>query len=101
GLTINDIVKKTGINDRAEVERVLQSLSLGRDGTRSSLTSVRGNESPWKSKKHKVRQNAGPHDRFLVNASFMSNPCRIRITNITMKETAKECSNTHESVGKD
>jgi cullin-4 len=75
GLTIDDIIKKTGIDDRGEVERVLQSLSLGRDGTRvlikvdhdsppksgvlPSPTSVRGNESPGKSKKHKVRRNVG------------------------------------------
>ncbi|KAL7490110.1 hypothetical protein ACHAW6_015872 [Cyclotella cf. meneghiniana] len=117
GLTIDDIVKKTGIDDRAEVERVLQSLSLGRDGTRvlikvdhdsppklgdlPSLTAVRGNESPTKPKKHKVRRNVGPHDRFLFNASFTSNQRRIRITNITMKETAKERSETHEAVSKD
>ncbi|KAL7520670.1 hypothetical protein ACHAWX_005387 [Stephanocyclus meneghinianus] len=33
-----------------------------------------------------IFQNVGPHDK---------------ITNITTKETAKECSKTHESVSKD
>jgi hypothetical protein len=116
GLTVDDIIKKTGIDDRAEVERVLQSLSLGRDGTRvlikvdhdspteekdmSSSTLVSENSSPGKSKR-KVRRNVGPHDRFLFNASFTSNQRRIRITNITMKETAQERSETHEAVSKD
>ena len=118
GLTIDDIMKKTGIDDRAEVERVLQSLSLGRDGTRvlikvdhdtptkpggDLLPPTSGNEksSPGKSKKQKVRRNVGPHDRFLFNASFTSNQRRIRITNITMKETAQERNETHEAVSKD
>ena len=34
GRTIGDIMKITGLDDRMEAERVLQSLSLGRDGTR-------------------------------------------------------------------
>ncbi|EED91828.1 hypothetical protein THAPSDRAFT_268825 [Thalassiosira pseudonana CCMP1335] len=89
GLTIGDIVKKTGIDDRDEVERVLQSLSLGRDGTRVLI------------KKKKIRRNVGPHDRFLFNASFVSNQRRIRITNITMKETSEERKETHEAVSKD
>jgi cullin-4 len=116
GLRIDDIIKKTGIDDRAEVERVLQSLSLGRDGTRvlikvdqdspskasdlPSPTSVSDNSSPGK-KKQKVKRNVGPHDRFLFNASFTSNQRRIRITNITMKETTQERSETHEAVSKD
>jgi cullin-4 len=117
GLTIDEIIKKTGIDDRGEVERVLQSLSLGRDGTRllikvdhdspskldnsTSPTSVSEKSSPGKSKKQKVRRNVGPDDRFLFNASFTSNQRRIRIPNITMKETAKERTETHEAVSKD
>lgn len=115
GLTIDEIMKKTGIDDRAEVERVLQSLSLGRDGTRvlikkdldltkssdlPSPTPVSENSPPSK-KKIKIRRNVGPHDRFLFNASFTSNQRRIRITNISMKETAQERNETHESVSKD
>lgn len=111
GLTIGDIVKKTGIDDRDEVERVLQSLSLGRDGTRVLIkvdhdspdaippASTSGDDSP--TKKKKIRRNVGPHDRFLFNASFVSNQRRIRITNITMKETSEERKETHEAVSKD
>ena len=106
GLTIDDIIKKTGIDDRSEVERVLQSLSLGKEGTRvllkhdHELTEKSVSGSPAKGKK-KVRRNVGPNDRFKFNASFTSNQRRIRITNITMKETAKERSETHEAVSKD
>lgn len=116
GLTLGEICKRTGIEDRSELERVLQSLSMGRDGTRvlkkvdyDSPTmktappprAKDGNESPRKAKKPRVRRNVGPHDRFLFNASFSSNQRRIRITNITMKETSEERSKTHEAVSKD
>ena len=115
GLTLDDIVKRTGIDDKAEMERVLQSLSMGREGTRvlkkvdydsptqpasSSSTKVDG-ESPSKAKKKRVRRNVGPYDRFLFNSSFTSNQRRIRITNITMKETSAERKKTHAAVSKD
>jgi cullin-4 len=67
----------------------------------TSPTSVSEKSSPGKSKKQKVRRNVGPDDRFLFNASFTSNQRRIRIPNITMKETAKERTETHEAVSKD
>lgn len=108
GLKLDDIMKKTGIDDRSELERVLQSLSLGRDGTRvlkkvdydSADAPVNAaTESP--KKKQKIRRNIGEHDRFLFNASFTNNQRRIRITNITMKETVKERAKTHEAVSND
>jgi hypothetical protein len=113
GLTLDDIMKKTGIDDRPELERVLQSLSMGRDGTRvlrkvdydsptqhlsPSKTSDSNNDG---AKKQRVRRNVGPYDRFLFNSSFTSNQRRIRITNITMKETTEERTRTHEAVSKD
>ncbi len=116
GLTLDEIMKKTGIDDRPELERVLQSLSMGRDGTRvlrkvdydsptqlSSLAPGSGNDvdSPQKAKKQRVRRNVNPHDRFLFNSSFTSNQRRIRITNITMKETSEERTKTHAAVSKD
>jgi hypothetical protein len=120
GLTLDEIMKKTGIDDRPELERVLQSLSMGRDGTRvlrkvdydsptlptspSSKSPIGNNNdvnSSQKAKKQRVRRNVGPHDRFLFNASFTSNQRRIRITNITMKETSEERTKTHATVSKD
>jgi cullin-4 len=113
GLTLDDIMKKTGIDDRPELERVLQSLSMGRDGTRvlrkvdydnatqpmsSSKTSDSNNDL---AKKQRVRRNVGPYDRFFFNSSFTSNQRRIRITNITMKETSEERTKTHEAVSND
>lgn len=108
GLKLDDIMKKTGIDDRAELERVLQSLSLGRDGTRVlkkidyvSADVPVANTSDSPKKKQKIRRNIGEHDRFLFNASFTNNQRRIRITNITMKETVKERAKTHEAVSND
>jgi cullin-4 len=121
GLTLDDITKRTGIEDRNELERVLQSLSMGREGTRvlkkvdynsptmksseapSSPSKDGGGDdgSPRKSKKVRVRRNVNEFDRFLFNPSFTSNQRRIRITNITMKETTEERAKTHETVSKD
>lgn len=108
GLKLVDIMKKTGIDDRAELERVLQSLSLGRDGTRvlkkidcDSADAPVANASDSPKKKQKIRRNIGEHDRFLFNSSFTNNQRRIRITNITMKETVKERTETHEAVSND
>jgi len=120
GFTLDEIMKKTGIDDRPELERVLQSLSMGRDGTRvlrkvdydsptqpispSSKSPISNNkdvETPQKAKKQRVRRNVGQYDRFLFNASFTSNQRRIRITNITMKETSEERTKTHAAVSKD
>eukprot|EP00986_Skeletonema_menzelii_P001883 scaffold510_cov184-Skeletonema_menzelii.AAC.11 len=108
GLKLDDIMKKTGIDDRAELERVLQSLSLGRDGTRVlkkidyvSADTPFANASDSPKKKQKIRRNIGEHDRFLFNSSFTNNQRRIRITNITMKETVKERAKTHEAVSND
>jgi len=113
GLTLDDIMKRTGIDDKAEMERVLQSLSMGREGTRvlkkvdydsptqPASSSKTDGESPSKTKKKRVRRNVGPYDRFLFNSSFTSNQRRIRITNITMKETSEERKKTHAAVSKD
>mmetsp|Transcript_9094 Transcript_9094/g.15458 ORF Transcript_9094/g.15458 Transcript_9094/m.15458 type:complete len:1104 (+) Transcript_9094:114-3425(+) len=103
GLKLDDIMKKTGIDDRGELERVLQSLSLGRDGTRvlKKIDAPVANASDSPKKKQKIRRNIGEHDRFLFNSSFTNNQRRIRITNITMKETVKERAKTHEAVSSD
>merc|ERR1739841_26928 len=60
-----------------------------------------GNASDNPKKKQKIRRNIGEHDRFLFNSSFTNNQRRIRITNITMKETVKERAKTHEAVSND
>ena len=72
----------------------------GRERSRSSGSNNDVNSSQ-KAKKQRVRRNVGPHDRFLFNASFTSNQRRIRITNITMKETSEERTKTHATVSKD
>lgn len=120
GLTLDEVMKKTGIDDRPELERTLQSLSMGREGTRvlrkvdydslAQPVSPHGQSprddntdtnSSQKTKRQRVRRNVGPYDRFLFNASFTSNQRRIRITNITMKETSEERTKTHAAVSKD
>mmetsp|Transcript_14845 Transcript_14845/g.27907 ORF Transcript_14845/g.27907 Transcript_14845/m.27907 type:complete len:1056 (-) Transcript_14845:334-3501(-) len=110
-LTIGQVMQQTGITDRNEAERVLQSLSMGREGTRvlSRVEVINNNEevhddcvnseSSTPRKKHKVvRKSISDLDLFTFNSNFSSNQRRIRITNIQMKETASDRKKTHESV---
>lgn len=111
-LNIQQIMQKTGISDRSEAERVLQSLSMGREGTRvlqrlenqnpsddTNNDDVLSSEVSTPRKKHKVvRKSISDSDLFTFNSNFTSNQRRIRITNIQMKETASDRKKTHESV---
>mmetsp|Transcript_37825 Transcript_37825/g.76981 ORF Transcript_37825/g.76981 Transcript_37825/m.76981 type:complete len:538 (-) Transcript_37825:251-1864(-) len=106
GLTILDVMTKSGLDDRGEAERVLQSLSLGSDGTRVLLKLDRdgppGEAAVASPKKpRKTRRSVSNHDIFKFNKSFTSNQRRIRITNVQMKETSEERSKTHEAVSRD
>jgi len=103
GLTIKEVMAKAGIDDRGETERVLQSLSLGRDGTRVLLKYDRdsADEEVSLKKPRKPRRAVGEHDIFKFNTAFTSNQRRIRIPNMQMKETAEERSETHEAVSRD
>eukprot|EP00979_Chaetoceros_neogracilis_P012101 scaffold3111_cov263-Chaetoceros_neogracile.AAC.8 len=105
-LNIGEIMKQTGISDRGEAERVLQSLSMGRVGTQVLCrvdSTIEKNASDttmsMSRKKHKtVRKAVSDSDLFQFNSNFTSNQRRIRITNIQMKETPNDRRKTHESV---
>ena len=104
--TIFDIMEKTGIEDRSEVERLLQSLSMGRDGTQvlrrvEEKVMVKDSDgtSTTPKKKHKsMRKSVSDSDIFMFNSNFFSNQRRIRITNIQMREIAEERTKTQEGV---
>jgi len=106
-LTIGDIMEKTGITDKGEAGRVLQSLSMGRDGTqvlrrieggRDSSTENSNTASTPRKKQKSIRKSISDRDIFLFNENFTSNQRRIRITNIQMKESTTDRKKTHESV---
>ena len=105
-LTMIDIMMKTGIEDKIEAERVLQSLSMGRDGTQvlrrveEKFVNRTSEETPTTpNKKHKVsKKSISPMDIFKFNADFFTNQRRIRITNIQLKESSEERDKTQESV---
>ena len=103
GLTIKDVMLKSGLDDRGEAERVLQSLSLGRDGTRVLVKYDRdsADEEVSSKKPRKSRRAVGEHDIFKFNVAFTSNQRRIRIPNMQMKETSEERTKTHEAVSRD
>ena len=105
-LTVGEVMQKTGISDKGEAERVLQSLSMGRDGTQV-LHRIHSKENPSDQsntettprKKHKsIRKAVSEKDIFVFNDNFTSKQRRIRITNIQMKETSRDRKKTHESV---
>ena len=98
-LTLPQLKLSTGLEDRDELERILQSLALGKDGTRilRKLDHDRGGGTGVK----KTRPNVDDRDQFIVNTQFSSNARRIRIQNVLIKETREERTKTVESVARD
>jgi Cullin family/Cullin protein neddylation domain len=96
--TLLDLKQKIGLDERDEMERILQSLALGKDGTRV-LRKLDHDAEP--NKKKKIRLNVDDRDKFTINMSFDSNQRRIRVTNIMWKETKEEREKTVEAVSRD
>ena len=97
-LTIGELMGKIGLEDRDEMERILQSLSMAKEGTRI-LRKLDYDADPQK--KRKIRNNVDDKDVFEINERFESNQRRIRITNIIAKETKEERDKTVEAVSRD
>jgi cullin-4 len=93
-----ELMQAVGLEDRSEMERILQSLALGKEGTRILRKVDHDAEA---GKKKKLRSEVDDRDEFIINASFESNQRRIRITNIMMKETREEREKTVETVSRD
>jgi cullin-4 len=96
--TLPALMQAVGLEDRDDMERILQSLTLGKDGTRI-LRKLDYDVEPGKKKK--IRPAVDDRDKFCINESFESNQRRIRITNIMMKETKAEREKTVETVSRD
>lgn len=88
------LLQESGLEDRDEMERILQSLALGKEGTR--ILRKREHDGA-----KKIRKSIHDDDEFFVNTSFTSNQRRIRIQNIMMKETREEREKTVEGVSRD
>ena len=95
-LSLQQLMNAVGLEDRAEMERLLLSLSLGKDGTR--VLQKRDHDAD---KKKKTRMNVHENDVFRVHPNFKSNTRRIRINNILMKETKEEREKTVKTVSRD
>ncbi len=95
-LSLPHLMNAVGLEDRAEMERTLLSLSLGKDGTR--VLQKRDHDGD---KKKKPRMNVHDNDVFRVHSNFKSNTRRIRINNILMKETKEEREKTVKAVSRD
>ncbi|OEU22253.1 hypothetical protein FRACYDRAFT_267208 [Fragilariopsis cylindrus CCMP1102] len=95
-LTLQQLMSAVGLEDRGEMERVLLSLSLGKDGTR--VLQKRDHDAE---RKKKIRMNVHNEDKFRVQSNFKSNTRRIRINNILMRETKTEREKTVKAVSRD
>lgn len=95
-LTLPTIMQAIGLEDRDEMERILQSLALGKEGTRV-LRKLDYDAEP----KKKIRMTIDDRDRFEMNERFESNQRRIRINNILMKETKEDRDKAMEAVSRD
>ena len=92
--TLPALMKAVGMEDRDEMERILQSLALGKEGTRI-LRKIDHKPSS------KPRMTVHDEDQFRIQTAFSSNQRRIRIQNILMKETKEERQKTVEAVSRD
>ena len=92
--TLPALMQAVGLDDRDEMERILQSLALGKEGTRILRKLEFGDAA-------KKKKTVDDRDEFEINAQFTSNQRRIRIQNILMKETKEERDKTHEAVSRD
>jgi cullin-4 len=97
-MKLPQLMAAIGLEDREEMERILQSLSLGKEGTR--VLQKRDHDAT-PDKKKKTRMNVHDDDLFRIQSNFKSNSRRIRITNILMKETKEERDKTVEAVSRD
>jgi hypothetical protein len=95
-LSLQQLMSAVGLEDRGEMERVLLSLSLGKEGTR--VLQKRDHDAE---KKKKIRMTVHNEDKFRVQSNFKSNTRRIRINNILMKETKNEREKTVKAVSRD
>lgn len=98
-LSLQQLMTSVGLEDRGEMERLLLSLSLGKDGTR--VLQKRDHDADKTDKKKKTRMNVHDNDVFRVHSNFKSNTRRIRINNILMKETKEERDKTVKVVSRD
>jgi hypothetical protein len=106
-LNILDVMRISGMSDRAEAERILQSLSMGREGTQvlkridsERMNISEGDSDPTTPKKKfkSTRKTVSDSDIFVFNSDFTTNQRRIRITNIQIKEANEDRQKIHESV---
>jgi cullin-4 len=95
-LGIRKLMELVGMEDRDEMERILLSLSSGKEGTRI-LHKIDFEQD----KKKRSRTTIDDRDSFQIFAEFESNQRRIRITNIMMKETKEEREKTVDAISRD
>jgi cullin-4 len=101
-LTLPQVMTLTGIQDRPELERLLQSLSLGKHGTRV-LLKIDPTPTPTGSDSGKPGRKAVlDTDLFQYSTEFTNKLNRIKISSIQAKEAVhKEQAKVHEQAARD
>mmetsp|Transcript_11985 Transcript_11985/g.17293 ORF Transcript_11985/g.17293 Transcript_11985/m.17293 type:complete len:915 (-) Transcript_11985:1399-4143(-) len=105
-LRIPQIMEQTGIGDRAEVERLLQSLSQGKVGTRVLImkpaAATEGSSSPGI---NSSKKSISDFDEFCYNSGFTSKLNRLKIPSIVAKDTSAnagdDAAKLHEAASRD
>jgi len=92
------LMAAVGLEDRDEMERILQSMSVGKEGTRIL---IKQDHDADESKRKKPRMSVHDEDTFRIQNNFKSNQRRIRIFNILVKESKEERDKTVEAVSRD
>jgi cullin-4 len=98
--TIPELMRRTGMEDREEMERTLMSMALGKEQYRI-LVKKRAVAAGSASPKQKPGASISDDDVFGVNEKFTSNMRRIRIPNVLKKETKEEREKVVEGVSRD
>jgi len=95
--TMPELMQRIGLEDEGEMERNLVSLSSGKENCRILVRKrAEGNGRKTQSKQF-IRSN----DKIMVNESFKSNSRRIRVPNMSKKETKEERDKVVETISRD
>jgi cullin-4 len=104
-LSIPQIMEQTGIEDRAEVERLLHSLSTGKPGTRVLIMKSSADGMDMKAdSRTSNKKSISDTDEFCYNSRFTSKLNRLKIPALYAKDIGSDADNSakiHEAASRD
>jgi len=104
-LSIPQIMEQTGIEDRAEVERLLHSLTTGKQGTRVLIMKPSADGTDMKvDSRSSNKKSISDTDEFCYNSRFTSKLNRLKIPTVHAKDIGSDADNSakiHEAASRD